>query len=84
MTEIGAIDQELQASPSRFECLKCRVVQDGIKLTAELFVQVRQTPIEKIRIYASHRIRICSCMRIGDYGDFGVLIALKFCAHWTS
>ncbi|KWE92087.1 hypothetical protein WL81_15440, partial [Burkholderia ubonensis] len=38
LTEIGAIDQKLQASPSRFECLKCWVVQDGIELPAELLV----------------------------------------------
>ncbi|KWK79632.1 hypothetical protein WM16_08855 [Burkholderia ubonensis] len=49
-----------EAPPSRFECLKCGVVQARVELPAELFVQVRQTPIEQIRIHAIHRIRICS------------------------
>ena len=38
LAEIGAIDQQLQASPGRFQCLELLVVQDGIHLTAELGV----------------------------------------------
>ncbi|KVN97696.1 hypothetical protein WJ70_07590 [Burkholderia ubonensis] len=49
-----------EAPPSRFERLKCWVVQDGIELSAELLVQVCQTPVEQIRLHAIHRIRICS------------------------
>ncbi|MNN07917.1 hypothetical protein D3C81_1207530 [compost metagenome] len=54
LAEIGAIDQEFQAAPGRFDLLEGLVMHDCIELPADLLVQMGDVEVEQALVEPVH------------------------------